>query len=159
MRWQLPLALLAAVLLSACASTLNVLDDVNEGLTELEAMDSVRGTPTRVLEGGDTKYLVYGFSATFLDMDDDAITDDFVNIQDGRVGDEGMVGMKEGSEIHRIGPEFDTDRLLMRSGNAASTGADSHAPIGRRRGRPCVISDPRETPCSACTTSSSSSTS
>jgi uncharacterized lipoprotein len=52
---QITIAFLVVVLLSACASTLNVLDNVRNGQREKEAMGSVGATPTLIFENQKTK--------------------------------------------------------------------------------------------------------
>ncbi len=122
MKRRITLSLFAVVLLSSCARTLNVLDDVQKGQGEIQAIESVRATPTWIFENEKTKYVVYGFIATFLDMYDNTITYYFVKLQDGKVVDKGMVGKRERDEIKMIDPKFDTNRLIRQPNNAAQPG-------------------------------------
>jgi hypothetical protein len=112
MKQQITIAFLAVVLLSACASTLNVLDNVRDGQSEKEAMESVGATPTLIFENQKTKSILYGFIATFIDMYDSTITYYFVRLEDGVVVDKGMVGRRERDEIKVMAPDFDINRLF-----------------------------------------------
>lgn len=107
--------IIAAFLLSACASTLTALDDVRVGQGEEQAKASVYDQPTWTFEDKRTKYLVYGYIVTFLDMYDNTVTYYFVKLEDGKVVDKGLVGKKERKEIQRLAPEFDTDQLIRRA--------------------------------------------
>jgi hypothetical protein len=109
--------LIALLLLPACANTLNVLDDVRVGQSETQARDSVRETPKWTFENEVTKYLVYGFVATFLDAYDKTVTYYFVKLHDGKVVDKGMIGKRERNEIKTIDPDFDTDKLIRQPRN------------------------------------------
>ena len=104
--------LLAALFVSACASTLNILDDVRRGQSEAQAKEAVRDTPTWTIENERTTYLIYGYIATFLDLYDNTITYYFVKLEEGRVVDKGMVRKRQRNEIKVIDPNFDTSKLI-----------------------------------------------
>ena len=104
--------LLAALFVSACASTLNLLDDVRRGQSEAQAKEAVRDTPTWTIENERTTYLIYGYIATFLDLYDNTITYYFVKLEEGRVVDKGMVRERQRDEIKVIDPNFDTSKLI-----------------------------------------------
>ena len=104
--------LLAALFVSACASTLNLLDDVRRGQSEAQAKEAVRDTPTWTIENERTTYLIYGYIATFLDLYDNTITYYFVKLEEGRVVDKGMVRKRQRDEIKVIDPNFDTSKLI-----------------------------------------------
>lgn len=116
MRQPIIAILVAVILLSACASTLNVLDNVRTGQSEMQAKESVRATPAWTFENERTKYLVYGFIATFLDMYDNTITYYFVKLEDGKVVNKGMLRKRERNEIKMISPDFDTNKLIRQPG-------------------------------------------
>ena len=116
MKLFLTVTLVATFLLSACASTLNVLDDVRIGQSETQARESVRATPRWTFENEKTKYIVYGFIATFLDMYDNTITYYFVKLEDGKVVNKGMLRKRERNEIKVIDPNFDTNKLIRQPG-------------------------------------------
>jgi len=107
------LVLIIAILLSGCASTLDVLDDVRKGQSEAQATASMhRDDPKFIFENKTTKYLVYGYIATFFDMYDNTVTYYFIKLKDGKVVDKGMVRDKQRREIKLIDPNFDTSRLI-----------------------------------------------
>jgi len=109
-RRRIAAALVAAVLLSACAHTLNVLDRVQPGQSEAEALKAVQGTPQRTVTDGKTKYIVYGFIATFLDMYSNTITHYYVKLEDGKVVDKGILREEVIRDIKRIDPQFPLTR-------------------------------------------------
>lgn len=113
MKSPLPIVIASlALLLSACASTLNVLDDVERGQTEAQATAAVRATPAWTFENDKTKYIVYGFIATFLDMYDNTITYYYIKLERGKVVDKGMMSKRQREEIKMLDPGFDTDQLI-----------------------------------------------
>jgi hypothetical protein len=99
-------ALLAAALLSACAHSLNVLDRVHLGQSEAEALQSVQATPQRTVDGGRTKYIVYGFIATFVDMYSNTVTHYFVKLENGKVVDKGILRGEVVQDIRKIDSTF-----------------------------------------------------
>jgi hypothetical protein len=112
MRRRLLLAvLLAAPLLSGCAHTLNVLDDVRIGQSEPEVMKAMsRQKPARAVEGGTTKYLIWGYIATFLDMYSNTVTHYYVKLERGRVVDKGILRGEIIDDIRKIDPSFPLTR-------------------------------------------------
>ena len=120
-------ALVVAILLSGCASTLNVLDNVRIGQSETQVRESVRATPTWTFENEKAKFIVYGFIATFLDMYDNTITYYFVKLEDGKVVKKGMLRKRERNEIKMIDPDFDTNKLIRQPhGRPKRTPASSY---------------------------------
>ena len=107
-------AFTAGILLSACASTLNVLDDVQLGQDAVQAEESVQFPKSWVVENEKTKYIIWGFIATFFDIYDNTITYYFVKLEDGKVVDKGMVQKRDRSEIKIVDPSFDTEQLKRR---------------------------------------------
>lgn len=103
---NLAVALFAAGFLSACAHTLNVLDRVHLGQSEAEVLKSVQATPQRMVTDGKTKYIVYGFIATFVDMYSDTVTHYYVKLESDKVVDKGILREEVIREIKRIDPQF-----------------------------------------------------
>jgi len=99
-------AILVALLLSSCAHTLNVLDRVRPGQSESEAVTAVGGAPNRTVDGGRTKYLLWGFIATFLDMYSETVTHYYVKLEDGRVVDKGILRGEIIGDIKKIDAQF-----------------------------------------------------
>lgn len=97
---------LVTLLISACAHTLNVLDRVQPGQSEAEALKAVQATPQRTVTDGKTKYIVYGFIATFLDMYSNTVTHYYIKLENGKVVDKGI--LREGviRDIKKIDPQF-----------------------------------------------------
>lgn len=121
MKHSITVVLVAAILLSACANMLNVLDHVRVGQNEMQAKEFVSATPKWSFENEKTKYIVYGFIATFLDMYDNTITYYFVKLENGNVVDKGMLGKRERNEIKMIDPNFDTNKLIRQPNPAVHT--------------------------------------
>lgn len=94
----------------------------------MQAMESVRATPAWIFEKERTKFIVYGFIATFLDMYDNTITYYFVKLEDGKVVDKGMLGKRERNEIKMIAPDFDTYRLIRQPGHKRLATPKNSAP-------------------------------
>lgn len=109
---KISIAIVSAFLLSACASTLNVLDHVERGQSEAQATAAVRAQPAWTFENAKTKFIVYGFVATFLDMYDNTITYYFIKLENGKVVDKGMMSKRQREEIKVLDPDFDTDQLI-----------------------------------------------
>jgi hypothetical protein len=106
MHRRLVTALFAVVVFSACAHTLNVLDRVHLGQTEAEALKAVQATPQRTVTEGKTKYIVYGFIATFVDMYSNTVTHYFVKLEDGKVVEKGILREEVVRDIKKIDPQF-----------------------------------------------------
>lgn len=90
------------------------------GQNEAQGKGSVRDTPAWEIGNEKTKYIIYGYIATFLDMYDNTVTYYFVKLENDKVVDKGMVGKRERNEIKIIDPGFDTDKLIRRPHNRAN---------------------------------------
>lgn len=109
--------LFSALFVSACASALNVLDNVQRGQSEEQAKEAVRTTPKWTIENERTTYLVYGYIVSPFDMADNTVTYYFVKLEEGRVVDKGMVRKRQRDEIKVIDPDFDTTQLIRQPNN------------------------------------------
>jgi hypothetical protein len=58
------------------------------------------------VDGGRTKYLLWGFIATFLDMYSETVTHYYVKLEDGRVVDKGILRGEIIDDIKKIDPQF-----------------------------------------------------
>ncbi len=108
-RVQFSRAILLVALLAGCAHTLNVLDRVQLGQGETEALQAVQATPSRIVDGGNTKYIVYGFIATFVDMYSETVTHYYIKLENGKVVAKGMLRREVVKEIRILDPEFPYD--------------------------------------------------
>jgi hypothetical protein len=71
---------------------------------------AVGGAPDRTVEGEKTKYLLWGFIATFLDMYSKTVTHYYVKLEDGRVVDKGILRGEIIEDIKKIDPQFPLTR-------------------------------------------------
>jgi hypothetical protein len=58
------------------------------------------------VDGGRTKYLLWGFIATFLDMYSETVTHYYVKLEDGRVVDKGILRGEIIDDVKKIDPQF-----------------------------------------------------
>lgn len=91
----------------ACARTMNALDPVRVGMTEAQVADSVRGQVAHTVERGSTKYVFYGYIATFIDMYRERVTYYFVHFENGRVVRRGMLTAAVARQVRALDPTFD----------------------------------------------------
>ncbi len=100
--------ILGVLVLSACAHTVNTLDDVKIGMDRQRAVESASGSPTPYyLKNEATEYVLFrvvtNFYSTYSEYPNDIL---FIRLENDRVVDKGVVGTAEEQKIRRISPAF-----------------------------------------------------
>ena len=106
---------LVVLLLSACASLNNTLDNVKIGMDREQAVRSVGRSPKYAPGQGTTEYLLYQVGASFFSLYSDypwSVL--FVRLENGTVVDKGVVGFLEERRIKRISSTFNLRELEKR---------------------------------------------
>jgi hypothetical protein len=62
------------------------------------------------VDAGQTKFLLWGYIATFLDMYSETVTHYYVKLEDGRVVDKGILRGEIIDDIKKIDPQFPLTR-------------------------------------------------